>query len=43
MLDALGEPYPEMPPYDESKIGKFLYQDEIEAVIERERGKRGKA
>ncbi|MBZ0274547.1 MAG: hypothetical protein K8I60_00295, partial [Anaerolineae bacterium] len=42
VLDALGVAYPDLPPYDESKIGKFIYQDEIEAVIEREKAKRKK-
>jgi tetratricopeptide (TPR) repeat protein len=37
VLDALSEPYPDMPPYDPSKIGKYPYQDEIEAYIERKR------
>ncbi|MCB9452305.1 MAG: DUF4062 domain-containing protein [Anaerolineaceae bacterium] len=40
VLDALGEPYPDLPPYDPAKIGKFPYQDEIEALIEREQAKR---
>ncbi len=40
VLDMLGVPYPEMPPYDPAKIGKFPYQDEIEALIEREKAKR---
>lgn len=35
VLDALGEPYPDMPPFDERKIGKFPYQDEVEALIEK--------
>ncbi|MCB9456919.1 MAG: DUF4062 domain-containing protein [Anaerolineaceae bacterium] len=42
VLGALGVPYPEMPPYDPAKIGKFPYQDEIEAIIEREKAKRKK-
>ncbi|HUN05631.1 MAG TPA: DUF4062 domain-containing protein [Aggregatilineales bacterium] len=37
VLDALGVPYPDLPPFDESKIGKYPYQDEIEAYIERKR------
>jgi hypothetical protein len=37
VLDALGEPYPDMPPFDPAKLGKYLYQDEIEAYIERKR------
>jgi tetratricopeptide (TPR) repeat protein len=37
VLDALGVSYPDLPPFDEAKIGKFPYQDEIEAYIERKR------
>lgn len=33
VLDALGEPYPDMPPFDESKIGKIPYEDEIREYI----------
>ncbi len=40
VLDALGEPYPAMPPYDPGKIGKYPYQDEVEAILEREQNKR---
>jgi hypothetical protein len=35
VLDALGEPYPAMPPFDEARIGKYFMQDEVEAYIER--------
>lgn len=37
VLDLLGVPYPDLPPFDEAKIGKYPYQDEIEAYIERKR------
>jgi hypothetical protein len=40
VLDALGVPYPDLPSFDESKIGKYPYQDEIEAYIERKRQER---
>ncbi|GAB4522395.1 MAG: hypothetical protein OHK0046_34860 [Anaerolineae bacterium] len=43
VLDALGEPYPDLPPYDPARIGKFPYEDEILAVIEREKAKRAAA
>jgi len=32
-----GVPYPDLPPFDESTVGKYPYQDEIEAYIERKR------
>src|SRR5690606_30599522 len=37
VLDALGEPYPALPPFDPAKIGQYPYQDEIEAHIEAKR------
>ncbi len=39
VLDALGEDYPATPPYDPEKIGRYPYQDEVEAILERERNK----
>ncbi len=33
-LDALGVPYPDMPPFDESKMEKLPYEDEIRAYLE---------
>jgi len=38
VLDGLGEPYPDMPPYDESKIGKLPHEDEIRAYIRKKGG-----
>lgn len=38
VLDALGEPYPDMPAYDESKIGKIAHEDEIRAYIRKKGG-----
>ena len=34
MLAALGEPEPELPPFDPAKVEPILYEDEIMALIE---------
>ncbi len=34
MLDTLGEPYPDMPTFDESKVKKIPHEDEIRAFVE---------
>lgn len=35
VLDDLGEPYPDMPPFDPAKIEPIPYEDEIRALIEK--------
>jgi hypothetical protein len=40
LLETLGEPIPNLPPYDPGKDGKFPYEDEVAAAIEKLRAEK---
>ncbi len=40
ILDQLGEPYPDLPPYDPEKDIKFDWEDDVKAAIEKLKAKR---
>ncbi|MBZ0283010.1 MAG: DUF4062 domain-containing protein [Anaerolineae bacterium] len=42
VLDALGQPYPDLPPFDPSKVEPIPYEAEIRAFIEELKAKKGR-